>query len=280
MKKISFLITFLCSSVIAQQAQFKNEKVETIVINARTGAYQFDDSGTMLGYEEQFSLSFDKSSNKYIIAEHFKQESKSTFEPDTSTIQKTTLKAKIGKSIKTVLINDFLNSLSTEIQIQNLISQVDTNNLQNFLSKKRIRKIAKKYDIDWRFERSYRLKRKNLAFYDECRSIDTFKIYLFETFENSGYAMVTDYSNSINILVTTDKGKYSFYGRFPNSFKQPWLDESDSTSYFGKSILNFDINKTLILILPKKFYLKKSISPEALYYDYLKWYLRRRNFLF
>ena len=93
--------------------------------------------------------------------------------------------------------------------------------------------------------------------------------------------MLTDYGNSIYVYLSTKGKKYSFESKYPSTYHQPWYDVSNWNSFpVFKTILNFNINKQLALILPDKFYLKRTFDFQSLTYPYIKWYLKRRNILF
>jgi hypothetical protein len=271
------ILTFLSLSVFGQQLQFNGKLVDTIFIKSHRSVYQFDDSGTTKGKADVISLTFDSNQNHYIIDRFYRDEYKRTFRPDTIKIETKVYKSEIGKEINNEKIESLLISLSNNGSSKDLFKQIDTTELKGLITEKQIRKVAKWYDIDWEFKRRYSSKEENIKFFKSCKSIDTLKIYLSERFDSSGYVVVTDYSNTINIWISTDKSEYRFEGKYPNPIKQPWYNHSDTSQTFGQAILSLEINKSLCELLPKDFLLKETISNEALVNDYITWYFERRE---
>jgi hypothetical protein len=239
--------------------------------------YQFDDKGTTKGKADIISFTYDSNQNQYVIDQFYQDEYKRTFEPDTIKLETKVYKSEIGKTIEFDKIESLLASLPTKVSNPDLFTQVDTVELKKLLTEKQIRKIAKWYDIAWQFKRKYSTKEQNTEFFNGCKSIDTFNIYLTARFDTSGYVMVTDYSNTINIWISTNKAEYRFEGKYPNPVKQPWYNHSDTSQTFGLAILNLEINQSLCELLPKDFLLKETISNEALVNDYITWYFERRE---
>lgn len=274
---LTLILTILSFSVFGQQLQLHGQLVDTIFIKSHRSVYQFDDNGTTKGKADIISITFDHDKNQYVIDRFYRDEYKRTFRPDTIKLETKVFKSEIGKEINFDKIESLLTSLSTSVSSQNLFTQVDTTELKGFLTEKQIRKVAKWYDIDWEFKRRYSTKEENNEFFKGCKSMDTLKIYLSERFDTSGYVMVTDYSNTINIWISTNKTEYRFEGKYPNPIKQPWYNHSDTSQTFGQPILNLKINQSLSELLPKDFLLKESISNEALVNDYITWYFERRE---
>ena len=278
MKNTLTIILFILSySVFGQQLQFNGQLVDTIFIKSHRSVYQFDDKGTTKGKADIISFVYDSNQNQYVIDQFYRDEYKRTFKPDTIKLETKVYKSEIGKAIEIDRIESLLTSLSTNARNRNLFAQVDTTELKVFINEKQIRKVAKWYDIAWQFKRKYSTKEQNEEFFTSCKSIDTLKIYLKERFDTSGYVMVTDYSNTINIWISTNTTEYRFEGKYPNPVKQPWYNHSDTSLTLGQPILNLKINQSLTELLPKDFLLKETISNEALVNDYITWYFERRE---
>ena len=273
---IILILSFLSFSAFGQQLRFNGQLVDTILIKSHRSVYLFDDKGTTNGEADIISFTYDSNQNQYIIDQFYKDEYKRTFNPDTINLHTKIYKSEIGKKIDLVKIKSLLTSLS-EKNNKELFSQVDTTELKVFLTEKQIRKVAKWYNIDWYFKRRYSSKEENIEFFKGCISMDTMKIYFSERFDTSGYVMVTDYSNTINIWISTDKAEYRFEGKYPNPIKQPWYNLGNTSQTFVQAILNLEINKSLYKLLPKNFLLKETISNEALVNDYITWYFERRE---
>lgn len=276
-KTLTLILTILSCTVFGQQLQFNGQLVDTIFIKSHRSAYLFDDKGTTKGKEDIISITFDNDQKQYVIERIYRDEYKRTFQPDTIKLDTKVYKSDINKVTDNDKIKSLLKSLSTTVSNPNLFTQVDTVELKDLITEKQIRKVAKRYNIDWYFKRRYSSKEENKKFFKGCKSMDTLKIYLSERFDTSGYVIVTDYSNTINIWISTNKTEYRFEGKYPNPIKQPWYNHSDTSQTFGQPILNLKINQSLSELLPKDFLLKETISNEALVYDYINWYFERRK---
>jgi hypothetical protein len=266
----------LSYSLFGQQLEFNSELVDTIFIKSHISVYQFDDNGTTKGKADIISMNYERSKNQYVINRFYREEYEHTFKPDTIKLETKVFKSKIGQSINSSKIKALLNSLCTSVNREDLFEQIDTTELNNYLTEKKIRKVAKYNGIDWHFKNRYSSKKQNIEFFEGCKSIDTLKIYFSERFDSSGYTIITDYFNTINIWILTNQKEYRFEGKYPNPIKQPWYNHSASSTY-GQAILNLHINQNLSEILPKGFLLKETISTEALVNDYIIWYFERRK---
>ncbi|MEZ4927311.1 MAG: hypothetical protein R3A50_13620 [Saprospiraceae bacterium] len=262
---------------LGQQLQFNEQLVDTIFIRSDRNAYQFDDAGTTKGTAEIVSITFDRIENQYIIDQFYRDEYIETIRPDTIKHEAKVHKSKIRKKLDLKRIESLLTSLSPKENNLDLFTQIDTTKLESLLTEKQIRKIAKWYEVDWYFQKKYSSRKQNIEFFKGCKSIDTLKIYLSERFDTAGYVMVTDYSNTINICISTNEAEYRFEGKYPNPIRQPWYNHSDTSQSFGQGMLNLMINQSLYELLPKNFLLKETISYEALVNDYITWYLGRRE---
>ncbi len=274
---LTLILTILSYSVFGQQLQFNEQLVDTIFIKSHRSVYQFDEKGTTKGKADIISFTYDINQNQYVIDQFYRDQYERTIRPDTIKLESKVYKSEIDKEIDVDKIKSLLTSLSTTVSNRNLFTQVDTIELKGFLTEKQIRKVAKWDDIDWKFKRRYSTKEENKEFFKGCKSMDTLKIYLSKRFDSSGYVMVTDYSNTINIWISTNKAEYRFEGKYPNPVKQPWYNHSDTSQTFGQPILNLKINQSLSELLPKDFLLKETISNEALVNDYITWYFERRE---
>lgn len=272
------LITWSCS-LFAQQLQFNEQLVDTVIIKSHRSVYQFDDKGTTKGEADIISITFDRDGKQYVIDRFYRDEYKRTIDPDTLKLQTKVYQSEIGKTVDLEHIKSLLISLSPGENHPHVWTQIDPTKLSGLLTEKRIRKVAKRYGIAWEFKRRYSSREENVAFFNGCKSMDTLKIYLEERFDTLGYMMVTDVSNTINIWISTAQAEYQFEGKYPNPIKQPWYNHSDTSQIFPQAILNLEINQCLYELLPEDFLLKKTISNEALVDDYISWYFERRDMI-
>ncbi|MEZ4894657.1 MAG: hypothetical protein R2778_16800 [Saprospiraceae bacterium] len=274
---LTLILITMSTLALGQQLQFNEQLVDTIFIRSDRNAYQFDDAGTTKGTAEIVSITFDRIENQYIIDQFYRDEYIETIRPDTIKHEAKVHKSKIRKKLDLKRIESLLTSLSPKENNLDLFTQIDTTKLESLLTEKQIRKIAKWYEVDWYFQKKYSSRKQNIEFFKGCKSIDTLKIYLSERFDTAGYVMVTDYSNTINICISTNEAEYRFEGKYPNPIRQPWYNHSDTSQSFGQGMLNLMINQSLYELLPKNFLLKETISYEALVNDYITWYLGRRE---
>jgi len=275
--QLIIILTFLSAISIGQQLEFNDELVDTIFIKSHRSVYQFDDKGTTKGKANILSIVFNPSLNTYLVNQYYQDEYARTCKPDTIQLKNKNLINKIEKKISNNDLENLLRSLVEDIDSNSLINQIDTTAFLEYVTEKKIRKIAKWYKISWYFKRRYSTKEENKSFFSSCRSTDTLKVYLNNRFDTKGYIMVTDVSNTINIWISTSYSEYCFEGKYPNPVKQPWYNHSDTSQLFATPILNLEINKSLIAILPNEFLLTNTISNEALFDDYITWYFERRE---
>jgi hypothetical protein len=273
----TIILSFCFSVLFGQQLKFNNENVDSIVIKADVGAYQFDDKGTFKGKQETIIITYDKVLSQYMIKNCYLDNYESETKSEIIRVKTKIKKTEIGKQIDSLQIMGLLKGLSQNKNTLSVINLIDSIEFRDLVNEKRIRKVAKRYKIDWQFRMKYSTKAENEAFFKSCQSLDTLKIYLEERFDSTGYVMITDYSNTINVIISTTKKDYCFEGKYPNPLKQPWYNHSDTTDLLNSAILNLDINISLDNILPKDFLLRRSISKEALIDDYLVWYFERRE---
>ena len=273
--KLLFTITFsiLCFSVFGQRIKYNDEMVDTIIIKSHNSSFQFDKKGTTKGKADIYKIYYDSLDKKYIKHKYYRDEFQLTFRPKAFKLK--TIKRKSRNDIDQTNLQNLITAMSSNIDSNKLLEQIDTTQVQGLITKNRIKKIAKWYEIDWHFKRRYSTNEENKKFYKECQSIDTFNIYLKNRFNNKLYIMVTDYSNSMNIWITTTTSEYRFEGKYPNPVKMPWYNKNS----ISNPILNLNINKSLENILPKGFLLRKSITIEALVDDYIEWYFKRRDMI-
>lgn len=275
---IILILTFFSLSCFGQQLQFNGQLVDRVAIRSNLSAYQFDDNGTTKGKVDFISYTYSSSEKHYLVDEFYRDKYTRSIKADTLNLVTKTYNAKLGKYIDFQKIKSLLVSLSSDNR--SLFSQIDTNELKDFLTDKQIKKIAKRHGVDWLFKRRYSSKEENNIFFKQCKSIDTLKLYLSERFDTSGYILTFDYTNTINVTVVTNQMEYKFEGRYPNAIKQPWHNLSDSSQDFVPSILNLEINRSLYSLLPSGFLLKESISNEALVNDYITWFFERNEYIY
>lgn len=279
-KQILILIGLTFSlSVTGQQLIYMGDYVDTIKIISNSSYYHFDDCGTTTGTYDEYILVFNKEKNNYILNPYQRTEYKFTFKPETSYRKEKILNQ--GLVVDQLLISDLLKQLDITY-LKPTFDNIGITN-EEFLKltdKKHIIQVAKWHKTDWYFKRAYSTKEQNEIIFKGCQNTDTLNLYLLTAFDTSGYVVVTDVDDHFDVIISTDNNNYHFEGKYPNSFKQPWYNRSDKSSFASTSMLNFSINSALVAILPDKFSRLETLKFEALTNEYIKWYLKRRGIIF
>ena len=270
---LSLLIGF---SGLSQQLTFRGERIDTIRVRSHLSAYQFDDHGTTKGAAEIYSIVYSAEERRYVVDEHYKDKYAGTFKPVGFNNDRQVVKSSIGKPVVGQTCLGLIGALSGAQHPTRLISQIDTTQFLSCLTRKRIRQTAKKWDIGWYFRRKYSSREENERFYDACRSIDTLGLYL-ESFRSQPYTLVTDYANTIHVVIYTSGSKYVFEGKYPHPCRQPWFELGGESGYSHDPHVNLKINHYLEQLLPSRFLLRESLSTEWLFERYLAWYFERRG---
>ena len=230
-------IIFICSTTIifGQRLFFAGNAVDTLKINSNSSYYHFDTCGTSTGTKDEYVIVFENSTNQYVIDTYQRTEYKVTFKPNNSS-SKSKILAKRQK-----IKNDFLNNLLTELQTKSVPPNFNNIGLtvemfNKLTDKKHIIKIAKSQDADWHFKKKYSTVDQNTLFFKNCQNVDTFNLFLKTVFDTTGYAMITDASDEFDIYISTNKTKFSFEGKYPNPYKQPWYDHTDKSKHLPSAI--------------------------------------------
>jgi hypothetical protein len=279
-KLLSIFIGLIISiSATGQQLTYRGGLVDTLKIISNSSYYHFDTCGTTTGIYDEFVLVFSKEKKNYILSPFQRTEYKITFKPDTSFIKEKIIKQGV------VVDRQLISSLLAQFEITYRQPSFDnlgmtTEEFFKLTDKMHIIQVAKWHDTDWQFKNSYSTKEQNDKIFKGCQNTDTLNLYLASVFDTSGYAMVTDVSDLYSVHIITPDNKFNFEGKYPNSFKQPWYDHSDTKNVLPTSILNLSINNALVAILPNNFSRLGTLKFEALINEYIEWYLKRRRIIF
>lgn len=283
MKELIIIAELLITNVVyGQQLIFRNFPVDTILIMGSSGSYHINKRRTTTERKDIYLITYDKTANYYFVADYKKISIRNTCKPVTSTKKVKNLTKDKCKIITNATLNNLLTAFNSRY-IKPTFENLGYNR-QEFLlltDEKHIRKVAKAYKQDWLFKMFYSTKEKNKIIFDGCQNIDTFNLFLATNFDTTtSYTIISDYWDAMFVQIKTTDKWFSFTGKYPNDFKQPWYDHSDTSNFIGTTIVNFNINKSLSLILPDKFYRKNTIESTALINQYIKWYLQRRNIIY
>lgn len=263
--------------IIINDYQIDIKEIDTIIIKSHIGAYQFDEKGTTIGKKESLIITYSKTENSFIITDHTKETLEATFKPSSSKKNSVVITSVIGKKIQDSLINVLTESLTTSSNPKQFIRNLEREKFETYVNKKSIKSLAKAKEIDWHFKMKYTTKEENEQFFKSCQSLDSLELYLSTRFDTSGYVIITDYSNTIDITVITKQRKFIFEGKYPNPIYQPWYFFNDFSTFKVTPILNLNINMILNELLPNKFLNKNTISLESLFNDYISWFFSRNG---
>lgn len=278
-KTLPYLLSFLYCSLYGQQLEFRGNVVDAIVIESNESIYQFDQNGTTNYTSDVHSIVYNSTSTRYFVDRSYREKSNQSRSGDSREFKINEYNGEIGKKVSSEKLKILLTALSANAVQENLMNQIDTTKLNDFLIEKHIRKVAKSSGIGWYFRRRFSTKEENIEFYNSLKSLDTLKLYLKERFMDTGYPTTSDYSNAINIRVSTTKRDYWFEGKYPNPIRLPWYDHNFKSTKLPKPIVSPRINQVLFDLLPRKFLLKETISNKALAKDYILWYFKRRQLI-
>jgi len=271
----------LTTAVYGQQLMFRGLTVDTIFINGSSGYYHFDDKGTTTGRTDTYIIAFNKTVNNYVVSDYKTVSIKGTYNPDTSKQTVKHLTKDKGKIISNTTIDGLLTAFSSKY-VKPTFENIgfDKKDFLSLTDEKHIRKVAKQYKQDWHFKMYYTTKEENRILFDGCQNIDTFNLFVSSKFDTTGFVMVTDVWDVIYVYIKTTDKEFGFEGKYPNVFKQPWYDHSDTSKLMPGSIVNLNINRFLVSILPEKFNRRNTIELQSLADNYIKWYLQRRDIIF
>lgn len=277
---ISFIPVLFAHLAMGQQLYFQDEAVDSIFIRANTYADNFRSNQAIEGKTEVICWYYDQSLQQYRVNKYYRSRYKQTGNPSENRVKRKTLKSGTSDTNNRIHLQNLLTALATNANPSQLINQVDTTEIQEYITPKNILKFAKDHRVSWELKYACPSKAEKKLLLKSLQSSDTLKIYLNKRFDRKGYLIITDYSNTFNIWITTEKNNYHFEGKYPNPVKQPWYlfpdakeeltDENSPTA-----ILNLEINKALIQVLPKNFLFTETISIKALVDDYMMWYFKR-----
>lgn len=273
----SALSMFLFStlSLPAQQLLFRGQKVNEIKIISDEGVYNFK-KRALTGIADTFSIKFDSANDNYFISKYIKLSIYQGVDKDT--IERIHIKKL--KHFHQIIERKMLDTLLQAFN--HSIFPIDFNSLEiskghflELVKKEKIIKIAKLYEEDWRFKRKYSEEEDNNNFFKGLQSVDTLNLFLKAKFDTTCCMMVTDVWNVTTIHICAGNKVFSFESKYPYPFRQPWFELPDG--FGSKAILNPEINRQLLKILPEYFITRSNIDYHYIMNSYILWYLRRRG---
>lgn len=272
-------IIFLCqiSAVcFSQQIVFKGSVVDTLTITSGSWVYHFDDKGTTSGKADKWTVIFNEEKNVYEVASCVRTSFHSTFKPDTGYLHNYALQHKrhVNQQQLVYLFEQFSGS-DTIATFEN--SGISENEFLKATRKKDVQTQLKRYRKKWDFFYYYDKKEREQT-YADVQNKDTFNLFLATAFHLGQYTFITDVGDDIWVEISTDSTDYSYRGKIPDVFKQPFHDMNDPSLESG--VLNLRINKTLVDLLPKRFNQLSDLETRALMNSYIVWLLKRKGVIY
>lgn len=278
-KHILFLsgIIFITFTAYGQQLSFKDKQVDTLKIASNISGYHFDSAGTTTGTYDELIISYNYLNKKY-ISSYNRTFYTTIFESDTHFVKVKQIWK--DKSISQEKLFSLVKAFETSYRRPTPDNVGMTlKQLKKLANKDAVKRTAKQSGYAWRFDKKYSSLVNRDRIYQDCHHLDTFALYLNSVFDSSSYVYVTDHSNTLTVKLVCDSLTFLFEGKYHKPYRQPWFNKTREYHNWPKSILNFEINSTLISLLPKDFTNRKTIELSALIDDYLKWYLHRKDYV-
>jgi hypothetical protein len=242
--------------------------VDTIIITSSTGGM----SGST---NEQYVIAFNEVQNNYIVHNYINVTQK-TVHGNRDSLIKTIQRFPnfVGKTPPRNLMDSLLAALSTEYEKPTFDDLGLTwKEFKSYTGVTAIKKIARKYNVAWRFNLTYTSADANQIIFKSIQNPDTFNVYLTTGLDTT-QTTITDYWNYTSVMAISGERSYGYSGQYPDIYRQPW-----NVSLVGHNdFVNLKINRFLIQLIPKRFYNRKELELTKLTDAYIKWYLKRIGF--
>lgn len=258
MNKISLIIILFSifpDFIIAQPIVFKNEKVDTIIIESAENHYAYGDAQT--NKEDKLVITYAEKRKTYQIVNYERIISNY---PANHGYPKVTKKSK----------PTFIRRKKLEANLNLLIENIDTSHfpiqITDYYKKRKIQqkitfwKVLKVYQKKWKIEDFLDIE---IAYdsYKECKKIEDLDSLLNERVK---YHLFRTHSNSLFITIKTESNNHLFISS-PQALRQPF------SKSFDENYVNININTALLAILPKGFVEREGLLLEDLIESYLYW---------
>ena len=259
--KLSISLFFISSILFSQNLDFDKTLIRETLITSQSGYYDIE-KGKSIGHKDFIVYSKNLDNNKWQIIKYLK-DSKNQ---------------KGLKSLTNKQMDSFFESFKSSLTYLTIADfDISENQFNNLTTEKEIRKIAKQRKFAWNFKKRYSTKQENEKIFNNYQDTTLFNKFLQQAFDTSRvFPIITDVWSTINISLVTNVDTIKFEGIMPNLNKLPWYNQSGDLFEF-ESILNPDINKNLLSILPNDFLEIESINSENLFYYYIIWYLKENE---
>lgn len=280
---IIFLL--ICVRGSAQKLSFRGNVVNQVLIESSNGYYHIEKKSS-IGSKHVFNIKYSEPVHKYIAEEYLDVSYENSF-ADTLQNKKTSKNKCIFKTNKNLnlYLDSLLLSLNKSIYPIDLASiNTSKSDFEKMVNDKAIKKVIRQVNKNESFferlfcvlEWSFLSKAEKKGIISDCQNIDTLNDYLINQFDTAGISITRDYWDVFEIRIITNSKNYYFYCSFENGYRHPWCDNT----WKMRIILNPEINKFLLKILPNNFKGKRSLESNQLINEYLKWMLNKREVIF
>ena len=257
------LLTMVYYHSIAQPIQYDNNNVDSIIIKSAYGTHNMKRFYTK---EDVYILYYDTAIDNFKIGGYIKTEQinkhkkqkiikKYDIQSDIKEKIQNLLFAIEDTSYKPVYLSDF------NINENNIVSIIDST-IQMY----------KEYYYPQRFKKDY---------IQECKNIDTFRLFLTEHYSKrllKEYRHISSRGSRFSIYIKTALNTYYIWGSTFYKSQHPWNKFNEDLKYSTcVRMINFNINKSLLEILPKDFFNITNLTEIGVIQDYIEWYVYRKE---
>lgn len=276
---------FSASCLFGQQNSYKGLLVDSLIITSYSQKYTYnppvDKYPKLNRRSDYYSIVFNKEKNNYQVANNktiFSEIAwdiwEGLFNYEVSKKKERKNKNNIGKVICHENIDSLINAINIKYkQPSNTNLGIDSVLLQDHITEHKFDENYHWCEAHCLGAKPYYNNEEKKTLINDCRNIDTFNVYLKTMFDTTGFIVSDGDEDEICFNIFASGEVFSYVGKYPNAFKQPWYDYSEMSDGLPAPILNLDINKYLSRILPEEFPIKKTLEISGLIDDYIKWYL-------
>ncbi len=252
----------MLGNLFGQQLRFKNISIDTIVFASGTG-------GMRGGAFTNYVIAYSAKDSTYLISDYFDFVEKVSGNRKGLVKKKKQFKSFIGKDTDIKLIQELLEvleKLDNKPKFEDLGLTMEE--FQKLTDIKAVRKIARKYYVDFKFNLRYTTPEKNLEFVDALQNKDTFNLYIRTRFDTTFSKVETNNFDYAAIRIKSENFKFGISAE--NSFRQPWSTAS-------RRVVSLKLSKLMAKIVPKNFRRKEAFDIQTIITDYITWFMRKRG---
>jgi len=253
-KKYLLMVFFasIFNVIYSQSVQYKGENIDTISIECIT-AFR-DIKNRSINEQDIFSIYYSDSKNCYVVEKYAK------IKNNTHKV----IKKYTHNSIPKNKVQGLMASL--EINYKKVRAEdfgIYENNIDSIINTMKLNKLYKD------------------EFIQKFKNIDNFKLFLAKKFGEqclNSYGISSVVLSAFRIKIKTHTNTYLLSSSNINNCKQPWnivnhslYENVNPETMSINNIFNFNINKSLIQILPSKFMGIDKLKIDGILQDYIEW---------